>query len=206
MANYVNRTQEILEAGAQAQGRVTEYYFGQIDSLKEKAEFSMEERTSRAWAAHDATNGMLSQAIEQRNETLEKREGELRRRLFGAPAAPTGSSEGQQFGSALAQAALATDEQLASMAEMAAKTGSSHLAKAAFATAHERGLGGVMNTYLQNNPADRDYFEELSYMPDAEQREQVLRTAGTVLPGPTTEQVRPSPSAVQRSMPRPLAG
>lgn len=194
MSDYVNKTQEILNRLAQAQGKITTYYFGQLDGLKDAEELDLHERAERAFAAFDLSNKLLTQAMEQRNEQLERRERELKRHLFGAPGYLASNEQHQQFASALAQAATATDEQLASMADLAAKTGSSIVGKAVFAAAHERNLGQVMSTYLQNNPAERDYFEELSSMPPVEQREEQLRTAGTILSPPTTFQVKGTPS------------
>jgi hypothetical protein len=144
----------------------------------------MGQRTEEAWAAHDTANTLMHQATQQRNEALEKRERELMKHLFGA--------SGQESADALARAAMADDEQLASLSRMAAKTGSRGLARAVFIEAHERGRGDLMNEYLQSNPEARPYFEELVSIPGPEERERTLSNASTVIPEPTAEQVRPS--------------
>jgi hypothetical protein len=201
---HENKTTEIIEAGAKGQGNALRVYHGAIDLLRDDVNLDDYERAERAHNAHDAAKEIATEAIRQRNEKLEAREGYLKRQLFGAPdqgiyTSPEAKAAATRaFTEALTSATLADDSQLEALAGMAKKTGSKTLEKAIFAVAHERGRGDLTQDILNRNEKARGLYEELLQVPDAETRQKTLEKAAHAIPAPRLSEVQASPEARQR--------
>ncbi len=195
----MNGTQEIEQFFETQASSIQERYFAALDGLKANVEFSDQERLDRANVVRELSSRERAAALESRNAALEKREQDLRRRLFGAP---VGYKDGvavqsAAFTDALTRATLASGEDLQKLSEVAAQTGDQALGKAVFVAAEQRGMPDLALAYLNSNPDVSAAYGELASMPNAEERQAAAENPG--FPPLKIEQVRPSFEDIQRA-------
>jgi len=112
----------------------------------------------------------------QRNEDVLSRKQFLHKELYAAT---------PENAAIFANAALATDEQLAEMVEMAHSTGLAEVGRAAFVAAQRRELGEVVAAYFDKlNPEARELYQEYSQAPSEESLENRLADAETIFAAP----------------------
>jgi hypothetical protein len=95
----------------------------------------------------------------------------------------------------LAQVAVYSDEQLAAVFDTAVHTGRQDLAKAVFAEADKRRLGGLVNRFFREvNPEAGNLYQEWRALPSEEELERQIQNAERVIPEATEHQLMPRPA------------
>lgn len=176
---------------------IQQRYFGEKDAIKKDVKLTDAERVERGYAVNERLSREREAALKNRNASLEKREQDLRRRLFGAP---VGHKDGvavqsAAFTDALTRATLASEEDLGRLAEVAARTGDKALGKAVFVAAEQRGMADLAVPYLNSNPDVLADYRELGTMPTAEDRQRDAENAA--IPKPKIGELRPSFEHIQ---------
>jgi len=109
----------------------------------------------KAKVAHERTRRDYLAEVDRFEERVHARRQELRAKNFFVE-----STE------AVAAALGADDAALLDMRQTSELTGNEELGKAAFVAAHRRGLGNIVNSYLEANPETRGAYEEWHELPD----------------------------------------
>jgi hypothetical protein len=109
----------------------------------------------KAKVAHERTRRDYLAEVDRFEERVHARRQELRAKNFFVE-----STE------AVAAALGADDAALLDMRQTSELTGNEELGKAAFVAAHRRGLGNIVNSYLEANPEARSAYEEWHELPD----------------------------------------
>jgi hypothetical protein len=109
----------------------------------------------KAKVAHERTRRDYLAEVDRFEERVHARRQELRAKNFFVE-----STE------AVAAALGADDAALLDMRQTSELTGNEELGKAAFVAAHRRGLGNIVNSYLEANPEARGTYEEWHELPD----------------------------------------
>lgn len=189
---------DIQGAYEKGTSRILNWYLNErLGGLKNDATIPDDERRRQAWDSHKAAKEMLQAATVQRNEALEKREGELKRKLFGGPS--SWDKEALASYQAALSKALDHSYMLDDLLNIALKSGDRHLARAVFTVAEE--VGGepeVVQRYLEHNEEAREHYRELISIPDKETRERAVQRAPEAIAQPTDNMVRPTPEAFER--------
>lgn len=132
----------------------------------QRAQAVREQKAARSASEADHYRRQYTELQEERNNAVRDRVRALRKDLYAVESADL-----------LSRAALATDDQLRSLMDLAATTGNPELAKSAFVVADQRGLDGILAAYFQTNPEAHALYEELQAAPTAETMERRLSDA-----------------------------
>jgi hypothetical protein len=166
-------------------------HYGQV---QRDLSLSDDDRAARAIDGHNRASAYLHQLETWRTAALEEREADLRDDLFAAAAVNgfDGSVVKEDANAAQLATIDATDEKLQLMANRAAKTKNTTLAKAVAAEADARARPDLALSALGWLPAKREAYEELMGIPAAEERAARLERARTSIPLPSMSRLRPT--------------
>lgn len=140
---------------------------------EQRAQAVREQKAARSASEADHYRREYTELQEARNDAVKTRGERVRKELYAVENADI-----------LSRAALATDDQLRSLMDLAATTGNSELGRAVFVVASQRGLDGVMSAYFQANPEARELYEELQGAPQQETMERRVADAGVLFAAP----------------------
>jgi hypothetical protein len=139
---------------------------------------------AKAKEAHEkARRDYLAEVGRYEQRVYEKRQ-ELRRENFYV--------ESTQ---AVAAALGASDAALMDMIQTAELSGNEELGKAAFVAAHRRGLGDVMNAYLEANPERRDPYEQWLSLPSEGDLQKKREAVDQLVQMPSIDRLTPKATA-----------
>ena len=125
-------------------------------------------------------------AHDRYQEAIRERTSFLNRRLFGV--------EGADSAALLAKAALAGEDELSSLLDVAAQSGNVELGRVAFLAAHRRRLGDLTHRYLTEvDPEAQALYAELSQAPPPETVERQRADGEQLIPAATAERLTPAP-------------
>ena len=173
--NYYAERDEIRSMRAPADGAY-------IDRLTDEQRMSLlrDQKMEKATEAHEHAFSSYTEQVEYYHRQLEKRGSHIQGKLFKVENALV-----------LSQAAAATEAELRSMLNIAAKSGNAELGRAVFSAADERGLGDLMAVYFDRmNPDGRELYEEWSQIPPPEVLDRQLDVEA-VLPAPSPDELMP---------------
>jgi hypothetical protein len=146
---------EIAAKGSEGVSHRDKLSYGQVRSIM------VEEKTAREEGNRTQTREALDAAHGRYEAALSERIGFLKERLYGI-AGPDGAA-------ALSRVALASEEELSTMMDIAAQAGNNELAKAAFVAAERKGLGDLMDRFFREvDPEARALYQEWAEIPPAE--------------------------------------
>ncbi len=132
-----------------------------------------EQKAARASTEAESYRRAYTELQEERNNAVRARRERVQKDLYSVETTDL-----------LARAALATDDQLRSLMDLAATTGNSELGRAAFVVAQQRQLDGVLAAYFETNPEAHALYEELQAAPTAETMERRVADAGVLFAAP----------------------
>ena len=180
-AGIANRYRGTLDEIAHT--RTVEEVGGFWDRLasEERSRLLLEHKVERASAEHARALEGYTGVLEGYRADLEERTGYLTPRLFKVEDARAG-----------ADAARASDEDLAKMLDYAIRAQNADLAKAVFVAADMRGAGDLMARYFDEvDPEARDLYAEWSEIPPAEVLERQAENVETIIPPPEQTSLTP---------------
>jgi hypothetical protein len=120
-----------------------------------------EQKEQKATEAHSKVVAEYRASVERYHSELDERRGELQTRLYGV--------SGSEGAATLSRAALASEDELAMLMDVAATTGNTELAKAAFVAADRRGMGDLVARYFDEvDPDARGLYQEWHEIPPDE--------------------------------------
>ncbi len=154
-----------------------------VDMLTDAQRFqaSREQKAERASTEADHYRRQYTELQEERNNAVRDRARALRKELYAVENADV-----------LTRAALATDDQLRSLMDLAATTRNPELASSVFVVAEQRGLDGVMSAYFQADPEAHALYEELQAAPTEGSMERRLADASVLFAPPTPVDYAPA--------------
>jgi hypothetical protein len=146
-----------------------------LDRLSPEQRMSVlrEEKAEEARDVSEKAREAYAQEVESYLQDIAKRALYLRERLF----------EVEDAG-ALSRAALATDAELSTLMNIAAKAGNRELGKAVFAVAEGRGMGDLMMAYYRLDPEAEELYAEYTSIPSEEILECRANSAEALIPDP----------------------
>jgi hypothetical protein len=146
-----------------------------LDRLSPEQRMSVlrEEKAEEARGVSEKAREAYAQEVESYLQDIAKRALYLRERLF----------EVEDAG-ALSRAALATDAELSTLMNIAAKAGNRELGKAVFAVAEGRGMGDLMMAYYRLDPEAEELYAEYTSIPSEEILECRANSAEALIPDP----------------------
>ena len=162
------------------------YYLDRLDDAQ-RNQLLMEQKAALA----DEDRRQLQTEFRAVHETyakeLSERTAFLNRRLFGV--------EGPESASLLARAALASEDELSSLLDIAAQSGNAELGRVAFLTAHRRGLGDLMARYFAEvDPEAQPLYHEVNGAPAPETVQHQLENIDAMIPPASADQLAARPA------------
>jgi hypothetical protein len=161
---------------------------GYLDRLTDEQRMGLlrEQKTEKANEAYNDVVGAYTSEIERYHTEIAQRRGELKTRLFGVT--------GSEGAATLSRAALASGGELAMLMDVAATTGNTELAKAAFVVAERRGMGDLVARFFDEvDPEARELYGEWSQVPDEDVLTRQIESVERVVPKP--DRLMPAMSA-----------
>jgi hypothetical protein len=149
MMGFKDDQDQIQKAGLEAGA-----YLDRLTS-EQRLAVRQDQALEKAREAHERTLAAYRAEVDRYEEQVHAKRQELRAKNFFVE-----STE------AVSAALGADDSALMDMLETSALTGNVELGKAAFVAAHRRGLGNIVNSYLEANPEARGAYEEWHELPD----------------------------------------
>ncbi len=209
-------TEAINEAYNEKFGENDSLLAAHYDGVQRDLDLSEDERADRALDGHKRASVYLHELEAWRSAALDEREADLRDDLFSVATVNgfDGSVVKEDANAAQILAIDASDEKLALLANRAAKTRNSTLAKATAAEADARERPDIALSALGWLPEKHAAYTELMSVPTAEERAARLDRAQTSIPLPQMNRLRPTTEqretasrieAAQRAQ-RPLLG
>ncbi len=167
------------------------------DGVQRELDLTDDARAERAIEGHRRGSAYLVELETWRTAQLEERETDLRDDLFAAATVNgfDGSVVKEDANAAQLAALDATDEKLSLLANRAAKTRNSTLAKATAAEADARARPDIALSTLGWLPEKHAAYTELMSIPDAETRADRVDRAQTSIPLPQMARLRPTREA-----------
>ncbi len=196
--------QEIREGhGAKASGILNDYY-AKLDAIREqrkpggdaflldrlddaqRVNLLRDQKKEHADAAHRRTLDAYRAEMDRYQDELSARVGYVKGALFGLS---TPESAGL-----LTRAATATEEELASMVDLAEDSGNRELATAAFIGAERRGFAGLVVRALEHaGDESRELYHEWAERPTEEMLARQAEQAETIIERPSSERLDAPP-------------
>jgi len=172
---------DAIRAQAQPEGGM---YLDRLDGQQQRA-LLREQKQAKAVEAHNKVRAAYKAEVERYHSELAQRRGELQRQIFGV--------SGSDSAEVLARAALASEDELAMLMDLAATTGNNELAKAAFVVADHRGQGDLVDKYFDAAGSDaRGLYQEWCELLDEETITRRAETADSVIPAPRNLMTEPA--------------
>jgi hypothetical protein len=178
MHEYGNSVDEVASKGSEGVAHRDFMSYGQVEAIM--IEEKQAEIAEHATQAREA----LRAAHERYESRLAERAGAVREQLFG----------GIENTDALTRAALASEEELRELIDMASFTGSKDIARVAFIVSAKRGYGDLVNRYLNEidgSSATRDLYEEWTQIPSAELLDRQRENLDRLVSVPSRPQLLP---------------
>ncbi len=140
-------------------------------------------RLDLANEAREEAKTKYTNAVHEYREQLEARKAEAEAELYGH-----GDDASADL---LARAALATDQELKNLAQLASKTGNTALRRAALVAGEQRGLASTLVETLDDQA--REIYAEIADAPPSEVLDRVTGDAGidAVVPSASVNQISP---------------
>lgn len=154
---------------------------GYLDRLtgQQRRDLLRDQKMERALEITGSAREEYAAELERYHDELGKRVDYLKGRLFKVEDAGAG-----------ARAALATDTELGTLLEYAARSGNAELGRAVFVAAEQRGLGDLMASYFDRmDPEARELYQEWSEVPLQEILTRQKVSTETLLPDPDPERL-----------------
>jgi hypothetical protein len=167
---------------------------GHYDQVQRELDLTDDARAGKAIEGHRRGSAYLVELETWRTAALEEREADLRDTLFSVATVNgfDGSVVKEDANAAQILAIDASDEKLSLLANRAAKTRNSTLAKATAAEADARERPDIALSALGWLPAKHEAYQELMGIPGAEERAARLERAQTSIPLPNMSRLRPT--------------
>lgn len=148
-------------------------------SPQERRNLLGQQKTEQAREIRSRTAEAYGREVERYHEELSARVDFLKERLFKVEDA-----------AALSRAALATDVELGTLLELAARAGNAELGRAVFVAAEQRDLGDLMASYFDRvEPEAREFYQEWAEVPPPEILARQKESIETLLPEPDADQL-----------------
>ena len=193
--------QQIIREHQEKAGSITNGYQAELDHIRDDNSLPPEQdspyledaarygavidhKRERASVAHRRALEDYQAEVERYHKALGSREAELKERLFGL---------GDSDAAVLAQAALADDNGLEGMRQLAERTSNASLARAIFVEADRRGLGEMLSRHFESHPEERGLYQEWSEIPAQGQRERQLEGVERIVSEPTSDRLMSRP-------------
>jgi hypothetical protein len=139
---------------------------------QERMALMREQKTARSQELRSRTLEAYLEEVERYHTELSSRADYLRGRLFKVEDA-----------GALSRAALATDTELGTLLDLAARAGNAELGRAVFAASEQRGLGDLMAQFFDRmDPEARDLYNEFREIPPPQILERQRENAELIIP------------------------
>ncbi len=167
---------------------------GHYDQVQRDLALTDDERAGRAIEGQERASVYLHQLEEWRTAQLEERESDLRDDLFSVRTVTgyDGTVTKEDANGAQLAAIDASDERLQVLANRAAQSKNSTIARAVAAEAHARDRHDIAMHALGWLPAKHEAYTELMSVPTAEERAARLDRARTSIPLPQMSRLRPT--------------
>jgi hypothetical protein len=189
-----DNTESINEKYSEKFGENNDLISAHYDEVQRDLSLSDDDRAGKAIEGHRRGSAYLVQLEEWRTAQLAEREADLRDDLFSVATVNgfDGSVVKEDANGAQLLAIDASDEKLSLLANRAAKTRNSTLAKATAAEADARERPDIALSALGWLPAKHEAYTELMRVPTAEERAARLERARTSIPLPSMARLRPT--------------
>jgi hypothetical protein len=189
--------EEINQTYAQKFGENNDLLAAHYDGVQRELDLTDDARAGKAIEGHRRGSAYLVELETWRAAALEEREADLRDDLFSAATVNgfDGSVVKEDANGAQLLAIDASDEKLSLLANRAAKTRNSTLAKATAAEADARERPDIALSALGWLPEKHAAYTELMSVPTAEERAARLDRARTSIPLPNMSRLRPTREA-----------
>ena len=186
--------EEINQTYAQKFGENDTLLQGHYDQVQRDLALTDDERAGRAIEGQERASVYLHQLEEWRTAQLEERENDLRDDLFAVRTVNgyDGTVTKEDANGAQLVAIEASDEKLQVLANRAAQSKNSTIARAVSAEAHARDRHDIAMHALGWLPAKHEAYTELMSVPTAEERAARLDRARTSIPLPSMSRLRPT--------------
>jgi len=161
-----------------------ELHFGRLDDAQ-KAAALRDHRLDLATKARREAKHEYTESVRSYREQLEARKAEAEAELYGH-----GDDSSADL---LARAALASDQELANLAQLASKTGNTALRRAALVAGEQRGLASTLAETLDDQA--RELYAEISDAPPTEVLDRVTGDAAIDAVVPVAGERQLSPPA-----------
>ncbi len=186
--------EEINQAFNEKFGENNDLLAAHYDGVQRELDLSEDARAERAIEGHRRGSAYLVELETWRTAQLEERENDLRDDLFAVRTVNgfDGSVVKEDANAAQILAIDASDEKLSLLANRAAKTRNSTLAKATAAEADARERPDIALSALGWLPEKHAAYTELMSVPTAEERAARLERARTSIPLPSMSRLRPT--------------
>jgi hypothetical protein len=187
-------TEQIDQTFNEKFGENNDLLAAHYDGVQRELDLTDDARAGRAIEGQERASVYLHELETWRTAALEEREADLRDDLFSVATVNgfDGSVVKEDANGAQLLAIDASDEKLSLLANRAAKTKNTTLAKAVAAEADARERPDLALSALGWLPARREAYEELLGIPAAEERAARLDRARTSIPLPSMARLRPT--------------
>jgi hypothetical protein len=187
-------TEQIDQTFNEKFGENNDLLAAHYDGVQRDLALTDDERAGRAIEGQERASVYLHQLEEWRTAQLEERENDLRDDLFAVRTVNgyDGTVTKEDANGAQLVAIEASDEKLQVLANRAAQSKNSTIARAVSAEAHARDRHDIAMHALGWLPAKREAYEELMSVPTAEERAARLDRARTSIPLPSMSRLRPT--------------